>query len=261
MGFGLVTYAPRGRFGPRRQTQYQLVVVHQGLMTVAIDGNEHAVGPGHAILLEPSHEEYFRFSDKRATTHSWCQLSPAACPAFFSLPPSMLGRVAPCKAWLLDFMHRGWKFPADMRTPEGYQAILSAVLCAMGQFCCAFSSEDIKRKPLPSSLRKARQIMENSLANPLPLEELARRSAVSKGHLIELAKEHWGTTPIEYLWQWRIETAARLLKETGLSISEIAYRTGFTNPFHFSRRFRQRFGQNPRLWRNRAWDTRSDSKQ
>jgi len=259
MGFGIVTYRPRGRLGPRRQNFCQLVVIHRGSMIVTVDGREHPVGPGEAILLEPGHEEYFRFSDTRATTHSWCQLSPGAAPSFFSFPPAMFGKVAPCGPWLLDFMQRGWKIPSDARTPEGHQAILCAVLCAMGQFCGAFSKPEAGKQPQPSALKKARQIMEQHLAESLPLNELARRAGASKGHLIKLAREHWGTTPIERFWQVRLEMAARLLRETGLSVSEIAYRTGFANPFHFSRRFRQRFGQNPRLWRKAAWGIRGEA--
>jgi len=42
---------------------------------------------------------------------------------------------------------------------------------------------------------------------------------------------------MEKLWLIRLEEAARLLSQTGLGVAEVAYRTGFANPFHFSRRF------------------------
>ena len=38
-----------------------------------------------------------------------------------------------------------------------------------------------------------------------------------------------------------------------LSIEEIALRCGFTNAFHFSRKFRQTYGKSPRAWRAQTW--------
>ena len=47
----------------------------------------------------------------------------------------------------------------------------------------------------------------------------------------------------------RIRLAARLLKESGLSIAEIADRTGFCNPAYFTNTFRHATGQTPKSWR------------
>ncbi len=253
MGFGKVTYRPRGRFGPLWQLHYQLVVIHQGGMQVTIDGMEHPVDAGRGILLEPGREVFFRFGMEEETTHTWCQLPSDTVPAPLAFSPAALNRAASCSPWLLKFMAQGWKIPADAKTPEGRKAMLGAVLCAMGQFCGGFTTPPSREKPCPESLVRARREMEKRLSDSLSPDDLARQAAVSKGHLIKLAKDHWGMTPMEYLWKLRLEEAARLLRETGWNIGEIAYHTGFANPFHFSRRFRQHFGKDPRGWRNDAW--------
>ena len=133
--------------------------------------------------------------------------------------------------------------------------LTAAVLMAMWDFCQAFpSSAEGVASPLPIPLLKAAQLIEARLAEPLTLDDLARGAGIGKGRLIQLARQHWHTTPIERLWVARLERAARLLRETGLTISEVADACGFSNPFHFSRRFKQRFGQQPSAWRKAEWN-------
>ena len=150
-------------------------------------------------------------------------------------------------------MRTGWKLNAGEPTAEWRKRLIAAVCLAMWEFCRAFSHQSTHRRPLPEALIKAARLIDEKMAEPLRLDELARVAGVSKGHLIQVARDHWKVTPIEYLWQRRLEKSAELLRETGLGISEVAYRTGFPNPFHFSRRFKQRFGQAPRAWRLAQW--------
>jgi AraC family transcriptional regulator len=253
IGFGIVTYRPRGTCGPVQQGDWQLVVIHRGLMVRTSEGRKQTVEEGQGILLEPGHEEYLEFSRRQETVHSWCRFPRGLAPAPFSFPSGVCGKPAACSPWLLDFMRRGWKLSTEIETREGRHRMFGLVLAAMWDFCGAFSKSSKVLRPLPASLLKAQAAMESRLAESFSLSELAAWAAVSKGYLIKLAHEYWHTTPIEHLWQLRLEEAARLLRETGLGIAEVAYRTGFANPYHFSRRFRQRFGRHPRAWRSAIW--------
>ena len=253
VGFGIVTYRRGGRLGPRRQMDYQLVVIHRGALTLTIDGREHVVVAGQGILLQPQGEEMFRFSTEEETTHSWCQIPREMIPEEMKLPTDRIAHPADCDSWLLGYMKDGWKIPGDVATQAGRQMIAASVLTAMWAFCREGREAFPAARPWPESLHKVRRFMETRLADPLALDDLARASGVSVGHLIKLTNEHWAMTPMERLWQERVESGARLLRETGLGIGEIAYRTGFCNPFHFSRRFRQRYGLHPRAWRQSMW--------
>ncbi len=253
LGFGIVTYRPGGTYGPVQQADHQLVVIHSGSCVLETEGRKHPVRRGQGILLESGHEEFFQFSKSRETTHSWCRFPLELALPSFAFSSAVIHRPAACSPWLLDQMRRGWKLSHETETPAGRRMMLGMVLAAMWDFCRAFAKVNEIGRPAPPALLKAQRIMETGLAERLSLGELATRAAVSKGGLIKLAHDHWGTTPMEKLWQMRLEEAARLLRETGLGIAEVAYRTGFANPYHFSRRFRSRFGLHPRGWRNSVW--------
>ncbi|MCD9025398.1 AraC family ligand binding domain-containing protein [Cohnella silvisoli] len=64
-------FPPGGRFGPRVQQDYQLVLLHTGQMTVYIDDVPHHVQPGHAVLLKLGHVEHFYFAKQQETWHRW----------------------------------------------------------------------------------------------------------------------------------------------------------------------------------------------
>lgn len=77
----------------------------------------------------------------------------------------------------------------------------------------------------------------------------ARIVGLSHAHFRRRFTRGIGTSPVRYLARKQIEEACRLMQETDLRDYEIAERTGFYDPYHFSRRFKQISGQTPREYR------------
>jgi AraC-like DNA-binding protein len=84
---------------------------------------------------------------------------------------------------------------------------------------------------------------------PLSLSELARSLHVSAPHLCRVFKRSLGTGPMKCAQLIRLDKAVRLLERTEMCIQEIADRTGFGNPYHFSAAFRKTFGMSPTRYR------------
>jgi AraC-like DNA-binding protein len=81
--------------------------------------------------------------------------------------------------------------------------------------------------------------------------KLAYQVRVSLRRLQEVFKSQ-GTTPSDCIWEMRLEFARGLLaspQHRQDSVSTIAYRAGFSELAHFSRRFKQRYGISPRDYR------------
>jgi AraC-like DNA-binding protein len=60
-----------------------------------------------------------------------------------------------------------------------------------------------------------------------------------------------GTPPAAYRNTHRLQTAAKLLRMTAMTHRAIARELGYTDEFHFSRRFRAAFGESPSAYRKR----------
>jgi AraC-like DNA-binding protein len=78
-----------------------------------------------------------------------------------------------------------------------------------------------------------------------PVRRLARVSGVSEAHFARSFKEAFGLPPHRYLLTRRIERAKALLRDTDLSITAIAFQTGWGSLGTFGRTFRDVTGESP----------------
>jgi signal transduction histidine kinase/DNA-binding response OmpR family regulator len=84
------------------------------------------------------------------------------------------------------------------------------------------------------------------------VEKLSDTLAISRGHLHRKIKDLTGTTPVDYLRNFRLRKAAILLLQKQQSISEIAYNTGFSSPAYFSKCFKALLGTTPKEYRKES---------
>lgn len=100
----------------------------------------------------------------------------------------------------------------------------------------------------PSLLLRIRGVIIDNLRNPdLSVDDIAAQCGLSRSRLYTLVQRHGGVMHI--VREQRLKHALRdLVSKQGLrfSISEIAYRWGFSTPAQFARAFRTRFGCSPR---------------
>ena len=114
---------------------------------------------------------------------------------------------------------------------------------ALSYFC------SLLHEPAAVSLRK---IMEDNFCYNLKLEQYAQLCQRSLSAFKRDFQKTYGQPPGKWLLERRLEHARLLMRNAGLSISEIAYDCGFENLSHFSRAFRDRFGASPAAFRQQA---------
>ena len=91
--------------------------------------------------------------------------------------------------------------------------------------------------------------MEDHIADPLTLVQLADRAGVTSRQLNRLFKEKLGQTTMTYYRRLRVLTGRRLIEDSPMSVTEVAMATGFANSAHFSRAFSDLFGRPPSQFR------------
>ena len=99
--------------------------------------------------------------------------------------------------------------------------------------------------------RKFREIVDMKIQSHLSdvdflVDDLAHATGYGRSQFYSKMVEITGKTPKEYIRDIRMARAAELLKQGGaISISEVAYQVGFSDPLYFSRCFKQHFGMTP----------------
>lgn len=95
-------------------------------------------------------------------------------------------------------------------------------------------------------LLKVAALMERNLEEPMARSELARRTGLSIRQLERLFRKYMGCTPTRYYQELRLERARTLLKQTSLSVLDVALACGFVSASHFSKCYREFFAKTPR---------------
>ncbi|MBV6753589.1 GlxA family transcriptional regulator [Pseudomonas chlororaphis] len=96
-----------------------------------------------------------------------------------------------------------------------------------------------------AKMRRAVQLMEQALEEPLDCEAIAAKVGLSQRQLERQFKQHTGLSPLKYYMSLRLARAHNLLQQTRLSVAQVAACSGFGSLEHFSRTYRARFGCPP----------------
>lgn len=132
-------------------------------------------------------------------------------------------------------------------TPGRASAI--AYEAAMALYDDVFGSHPVFSEEYRTMHHVIDHIMAN-LEKPLPVEELARVSGLSRAHFSRVFAASEGMPPAEFVLQKRLQRAVKLLTKTAdLPVKEVAILSGFDDPNYFAKVFRRVFGASPTEFR------------
>lgn len=104
-------------------------------------------------------------------------------------------------------------------------------------------------------IRKLRSVLDTHLScTSFHVEELSREMGLSRVHLYRKMKAACGQSPSEYIRNYRLLYAMRLLRSDAVSVSEAAYHSGFNDLSHFSKCFKRAFGMSPSHYQKYSYE-------
>lgn len=247
---GTIIYPSGGRYGPRVQDDLQLVLLHSGEMRIEIDGDAHLITPGSVVLLKPEHHEQFTFSTRGETWHRWISIHMDCLSEIEKAYFEGLPLVQPISEELNRL--------ADvMLTVQSNHSSESDVVRSLGMSAILLYISEMSRTrelaEVHPSILLAKKLIHSTYQEEISLTILANHSGVTPEHLIRLFRIHENTTPIKYVWHYRVLRAQEFLTHTGLSITEITLRCGFKSTFHFARMIKKQTGKTPTEVRRFSW--------
>ena len=131
----------------------------------------------------------------------------------------------------------------------------SAELCVQLLECLALKIAD-SHAPLIGlealafkTYQKCRRHIQEHFRRLKSLEEVGAECCVSNAHLCRLFRRFDHQSPYQYLLRLKMNLAADLLQQPGAMIKQVAAQIGFSDPFHFSRTFKNAFGMSPDVFR------------
>lgn len=246
----------------------ELAIVTNGRAMHWLEGADFPVTAGDVFLLQ-GHQRHYFFdrenldlinimydSDKMALPENDLRRMPGYC-AMFMLEPTYrrqhrfasrlhlkrvpLGRVER----LAEEMEKecGGDIP-------GRELVLRAKLLELLVFLSrAYTASDATEAHALLRVGKVIGVLENDFSKGWNLEALLEIAHMSRSNLMRVFRKATGQTPIDYLVRLRIQRSMEMLRNTDLTITEIALKVGFNDSNYFTRQFRKINGRSPSRYR------------
>jgi AraC-like DNA-binding protein len=210
-------------------------------------GNRLMLKPGHLVFI-PAEVEATYIKPKGLEFYwVYFRADCFGCVDFFRLCS------APCLSRPDDQAIKKFRrMLANFREPRPANRIrvlmdLFSLLWPFFKYCRPNRSEEKHQQLI--RLMPALSFIEEHLAEPIRLQDLAVRMALAPVYFSNLFSNAMEVPPIQYLNRRRIARAKELLLISPLSIKEIAAKTGFEDPLYFSRVFQKQEGMSPLHYR------------
>lgn len=243
------------RFSTARtdKESYLLFYTLRGAGLIEQNGGHVILGTGQALLLNcRTPQSYCTAPGQGCWNHYWVHLDGAGVAAMEPLlipdkkltPVQITGvKMQELFEVVLQELERS---TVDSMVQTGLALHEMLVLCTQSIFAQAESTS------VRQVILQAAETLRKNYRQELCLADLLADAHMSKSYFLRLFRRYMGTTPYNYLVNFRITQAKELLVLTDHSISEIAREVGFGDASNFSTRFANATGQSPMQYRKSA---------
>ena len=228
-------------FGPAVRDHYLIHCVFRGHGFFDDGCRRHDLHAGQGFLITPGVVTVYRADDSDPWNYGWVGFAGTdaehvlrLCGAgrehpIFSFPS--VEELESCVVQLVrEYEHGGNTF---------------AALSSLYRFFSLLQERPDGQIPAAGVLEQAMDYIQKNYSYPVRISSVAEYAGVSRSQLYRIFDEQLGLSPQEYLIGVRLDHAARMMAETSLSVTEILYSCGYSDPCHFSRQFRKQFGCPP----------------
>lgn len=242
-------------FPKHTHDSYSIGLVEKGESVFYYQGAHHRIGPGQIALIPPgevhscnpqpgSGWRYRMFHLDSGWLHRLAQEIAGSRDARPVFPgPIAEDRIVSGRLLHLFALLQQGSLEIAEKENALYEAF-SSLLIRLGQ-CHTPAVEPVEQ---PLAVLRAEDYIRANLQETISLETLADQAGLSPYHFLRIFKAAKGLPPHTFQTQLRIDLAKKLLSR-GEDIADVAYRIGFSDQCHFSRKFRQFTGATPRQYK------------
>jgi len=235
----------KGTHPDRVLSDYELIVVRKGTLSIWENDVRFDVPPGHALVLYPHRRHRGATAFARDLSFYWLHwvFTPPASPELVLDVPQLLKIQRP--EYVAELIHRLLD-DRESQTIDPYYAGLMLWQILL----------EVRRAPVAPEARRgsvlagrAEAYIINHLADRLSTARIARALRINPDYLNRVFREVHHMTMTQYLHRRRLSDAAKLLRETTDSVTEVASACGYSSVAHFRRMFERLNGLSPREYR------------
>lgn len=259
--FRFVSFVPGESYGPHSHLRIELNYVKKGSCRILLEDESVSFQEGDLMLL-PSHVSHKFEAGEKGCTLMQLEFLPDIFWQLNSLQPLSVeeqGTSFAAPLWNLSEQKRLLKMVDDIRIVQEVRSVINELQQQEEgyEYLVVLSYAELMvliyrymvRHAFPSGmnrvLQKAVGYLRLHYASDVTMADVAAHTGVSGRYLRKIFSQEFHLSPLGYLQRIRIDKAVELLKNTDLSVKEVAYLCGYHSSQYFSRVFRQYAGVRP----------------
>lgn len=222
---------------------YLFMYVKKGKMKIQFDDRTFTASQNSLVFLDCTKPHMYRAEEE--TIFEWFHFAGNSSKEYFDLLYEKHGCVFLLNnQYIPDYMNRIIKMAEANKVDEHLVSIyIQNILYELNQISHYLDqSTELK-------IELAINFIIRNFREEIKLEDIANHVYLSPFYFSRIFKKHMNTSPINYLIDFRVNNAKKLLHNTNLSIKEIGEASGFSNTSHFITTFKNRVGLSPKKFR------------
>lgn len=236
-------------WGPALRDHYLIHYIVLGRGSYTVEGQTHSLGAGDLFFVYDSQVVSYRADDENPWEYYWVGFNGTEARRLVRLLPFTSAQ--PClhidspkvdaqlRESLLKIYGASGTSPASEVRMAGALYLFLASLMELSSLQTGYAPAP------PSYAQTALRFIRYNYSHDISIHDIARAVGISRSHLYRLFMESVGLSPTEYLTQFRVNQACALLRNSALSVKEVASSVGFSDPLYFSRVFKKYKGTAP----------------
>ena len=256
---GIVDAKGKYIFYPHRHTSYEVIIVDQGTYVCRLNGKALTLQPDQILVVKPGdwHEDeceprlrYFGLSFEFG--HKWEHVDEAPGLFVADVRPEMQ-RISVERAAFWPLIQR---ISAEAECIDEVSAQVQDALFLefFWLLVRALPKRVVSSRFLDLSFQQTfpmqlHRLFRSGVSSKLTVSEMAARLGISESSLAHKCKAALGVSAAKAFMTYKMERAAALLRNTAMTVKQIAFLVGFDDPSQFSKAFKRLNGQSPSQFR------------
>jgi AraC-like DNA-binding protein len=242
--------APSHFFGPAIRPHYLIHYVLKGQGSYHENGKEHKLSTGDGFLITPGKTTYYIADSKNPWEYCWIGFD-----GFDA--KTILGTCGLSEANLTfhinddklkdSFLELNQVFNGRTGNIYSYISYLYRIFSFMMQ-----TSKTNTSSITEDYMEQATEYINHNYIYDIKIRDVAKSIGIDRTYLYKLFIANQKVSPQQYLIEYRLQTACRHLRETKLTITEIAYSCGFKDSPSFNKHFKKRYHMTPIQYRKES---------
>jgi AraC family transcriptional regulator len=235
----------------KTSANYTIWIILEGNAFLTVNKKQYLLSEGDTVLYRPG-TRHSVYTNQNGCKFLWCYFSLAMggdidlledinCPGI--IPSAHAAKAN--KRFVKSFIKY---YSSAMHLPVRLYSSFLSYLCDITDIILAGKSvlfyNSVKSRN-HTTMRSILDYIAEHYSEPLTVEILADRAHLSESRFIAKFKETVGIPPVRYVSEYRLRKSVELLAQTNLKQSEIAHMVGYSDPYSFSRAFKNFFGESP----------------